>query len=1347
MVLVLALGVLGSADALTTPTITSTPAEFSTVNTGSTIRVTVSTGFNDPGTAEALQITVTNGTFPDPSDPTTMIASGTSETWAETGMATNVFNQPLSTLVITTGIGPVSVTVDHGTGTSPDGSDFTSTGTQTRRFYAVDPVEVATAISLDDGGADGFQIRSTGARAIGFTATSGSANPIPVTFNSSSGNLFVQRTDAGSTRRGTRGRVLTTSSAIAVSAPPSPLSDATPYVMLDLNATSTVTMSHPSLTSERVVYIYGRPKIVITGGNNQEGIANGLLEQKLSVKVTDGQSRPVTGVPVEFSIDAASSTITDIAFIPVDGTIVYVTTATGILAPALVAGVGTIKATSTHPNATALPTNTDVIFVQTNSNGVAEVSLQLGPADTNPATDDVTFVNADLGGGATPVSLLSPFRQEIQGRARIPTIEILSGNNQRADANGDIEDPLVVVVKNRGQRMSSIPVTFTTTKGLFQTWTDTNGDGVIDPGEIMATQTLSVTTNASGEAEADFFLGDASGVAEVTATITGAIPTVYTRDVTFNINGTGSSGGGGGEPPPVVQAARLTISATGEGTTRSVTVNAFNAANAPVPGLAVTLSGTVLTSPQQVITGTPTTITLPTAPNTYTLSATAVVAGYTPASTAFTITAPGTLFLEEVGARSAGGAQQIRVTVREANGTLASGSIRVTLSGAVSRIIDTTNGTGGGVITLPATGGPHTVTLRAEGYTTQSFTLSATGQQPTTGGQPTITNPGGVAESLEIDGSRQLSSTVNQSTRLRVRVLDANDSGVRDVRVTFRVLSPGKGRLSQRGNGRAVVVETDRNGYATANLTPLGGDLIVEAKAAGVRAPVSFIISAGEAADTETDTGTGDTTQPPSREIDPQVHVGASSRPPMLWVDGGAIYALVGAEVERFAPSVDNALNLAVGGGKVYWTEKTGDSSGTVNSANLDGSGVKEVAATRFSVPLGIAVDTANKHLYWTNSSGKIKRANLDGRQGQNVLQNLSDPMDIALSGGNVYWTQGNGSVRFTNLRGTKNVRNIATGTDTPMSIAVGGGKVYWTEKTGDSSGTVNSANLNGSGAKQLAESRWSVPIGIAVDTARSRLYWTNSSGKIKRANLDGRRGQNVVDGLGSPGELVLSNSIAAPTAAKPMTPTPTPTDSSAFDVNGDGTVDNTDAALVADAVGTNDPKSDVNGDGTVNFLDLLLVFDNRDDGAAAAPTIVGMQMTAAQVDILQEQIDLLIATGDRSPAAIKTLIYLQQLIATARPEQTQLLANYPNPFNPETWIPYELATDTNVKITIYNTQGVVIRTLELGQQSAGYYTGRDRAAYWDGRNALGEQVASGIYFYQFETDDMSTMRKMVILK
>ena len=98
-------------------------------------------------------------------------------------------------------------------------------------------------------------------------------------------------------------------------------------------------------------------------------------------------------------------------------------------------------------------------------------------------------------------------------------------------------------------------------------------------------------------------------------------------------------------------------------------------------------------------------------------------------------------------------------------------------------------------------------------------------------------------------------------------------------------------------------------------------------------------------------------------------------------------------------------------------------------------------------------------------------------------------------------------------------------------------------------------------------------------------------------------------------------------------------------------------------------------------------------------------------------------------------------------PEETALLANYPNPFNPETWIPYHLANASDVKITIYDTRGGIVRQLALGHQPAGFYNSRSRAAYWDGRNRVGEPVASGVYFYQLETDDLSSLRKMVILK
>ena len=98
-------------------------------------------------------------------------------------------------------------------------------------------------------------------------------------------------------------------------------------------------------------------------------------------------------------------------------------------------------------------------------------------------------------------------------------------------------------------------------------------------------------------------------------------------------------------------------------------------------------------------------------------------------------------------------------------------------------------------------------------------------------------------------------------------------------------------------------------------------------------------------------------------------------------------------------------------------------------------------------------------------------------------------------------------------------------------------------------------------------------------------------------------------------------------------------------------------------------------------------------------------------------------------------------------PKQSLLLQNYPNPFNPETWIPYHLADAGVVSLSIYDVTGKLIRTLPLGYQSAGFYQSRAHAAYWDGRNALGEPVASGVYLYQLTTPSFQQTRRMLILK
>ena len=103
--------------------------------------------------------------------------------------------------------------------------------------------------------------------------------------------------------------------------------------------------------------------------------------------------------------------------------------------------------------------------------------------------------------------------------------------------------------------------------------------------------------------------------------------------------------------------------------------------------------------------------------------------------------------------------------------------------------------------------------------------------------------------------------------------------------------------------------------------------------------------------------------------------------------------------------------------------------------------------------------------------------------------------------------------------------------------------------------------------------------------------------------------------------------------------------------------------------------------------------------------------------------------------------------VQVALPDKNALLPNYPNPFNPETWIPYQLATDADVTLTIYASNGRAVRQLALGHQAAGTYQSRSRAAYWDGKNQQREPVASGIYFYTLTAGDFSATRKMLIRK
>jgi hypothetical protein len=162
-----------------------------------------------------------------------------------------------------------------------------------------------------------------------------------------------------------------------------------------------------------------------------------------------------------------------------------------------------------------------------------------------------------------------------------------------------------------------------------------------------------------------------------------------------------------------------------------------------------------------------------------------------------------------------------------------------------------------------------------------------------------------------------------------------------------------------------------------------------------------------------------------------------------------------------------------------------------------------------------------------------------------------------------------------------------------------------------------------------------------------------------------------------------------------------------------------------------------IDSDYTMTFVDVI--------GARAAKIgdvlEITVSSTSAQVGVQAER--YVVSTDDVGLSQIS----VPDMLAYEVPTETALLPNYPNPFNPETWIPFRLAKDADVSLRIYDTTGSLVRTIELGHHHAAVYETKGKAAYWDGRNNFGEQVASGVYFYSLSTDDYSETRKMLILK
>ncbi len=214
-------------------------------------------------------------------------------------------------------------------------------------------------------------------------------------------------------------------------------------------------------------------------------------------------------------------------------------------------------------------------------------------------------------------------------------------------------------------------------------------------------------------------------------------------------------------------------------------------------------------------------------------------------------------------------------------------------------------------------------------------------------------------------------------------------------------------------------------------------------------------------------------------------------------------------------------------------------------------------------------------------------------------------------------------------------------------------------------------------------------------------------------------------------------------------------------DVNRDGIVDITDLVLIAshftdpnlESLAKNNIYPDVNSDGVVNLIDLLLTAAELSTVTTAPTLRIAKIRTSYLTTVkLTQWIHLAKQRDLKDPRLLLGISVLEQLLTVLHqtevlPNETVLLPNYPNPFNPETWIPFQLSKAVSVNISIHSIDGKLIRSLNVGQLSPGIYRTKSRAVHWDGRNALGEPVAAGVYFYTLTTGDYTATQKMHIKK
>ena len=1023
----------------------------------------------------------------------------------------------------------------------------------------------------------------------------------------------------------------------------------------------------------------------IVSGDNQNGLTGEVLMNPFVVEVRDQYDDPMEGVTVTFTITAGDGTLS-------------------------------------------------TITAMTDANGRAEITLTLG---SDPGTNTVTV-------SVEGISEMAVFSAEASLPPPEPTVlSIVSGDNQNGLTGEVLANPFVVEVRDQyDDPMEGVTVTF-----------------VVSAGGGMLSDTTAIT-DANGLAESTLTLGSDPGTNTVTVSVEG-----ITETATFNAEAN--------LPPPIPTSlegisGNNQTDLTGERLMNPFVVEIRDQYDDPMEGVTVTFvvsAGGGMLSDTTAITDAnglaESTLTLGSDPGTNTV--TVSVEGISEmavfsAEASLPPPVPTTVSIlsgdNQNGLTGEVLANPFVVEVRDQYDDPVEGvTVNFAVSGGGGSLnldmgLTDTNGQAESTLTLGSDPSTNTVKVSVEGISEMAvFSAEASLPPP----EPTVLSI------VSGDNQNGLTSETLMNPFV-VEVRDQYDDPIEGVTVAF-IVSAGGGSLSDTS------VITDANGLAESTLT-LGSD------------PGTNTVTVSVEGIAETATFNAEASLPPPM---PTALEGVSGNNQTDLTGERLMNPFVVEIRDQYDDPMEGvtvAFIVSAGGGMLSDTTAITDANGLAESTLTLGSdpgtntvtvsvegiteivdfnAIAELREFDLSVPVGLSLI----HI-------PLKVRTVDGMAG--TIESVADLYD-ALGGAetvNFLITYDSQAQEWRSYFGASDTGTAADRTLTDdMGIIAGMKSPTSVRLKGDALGTNGKSTitltlgLNVVGLP-LSDSR----INRVSDLLRIDGIWGNVSviiltdgGEFKAVGRADDSGDIEITGgqafiltaqrmvsVTISGDAWANDSEAA--AAPPLL-------LKGIEVGDTTPVLGLRGAIVDEGMGKNVPNFRV----TIKNLSTgrAVATVNTPDEAGYRSTVVDIETGRAATvgDILEisarssnpfigvEPLRYTVTAEDVK----RSRIQLPELVVYEIPSETQLLHNYPNPFNPETWIPYRLAEDAVVTLTIYDRTGHVVRTLDVGHQVAAVYESRSKAVYWDGRNNVGEAVASGVYFYHLSAGDFSATRKMVILK